>query len=191
MALCASLDRDPTHFAGRANSQSFLDGHRLQCHRHGRTLMQQRPLPTDQPAPTQSCFDLCSAVDLSHRAACSLRLFKGPPVVKNLRTTTINIIARPCLPPQSLLAHPLHPQLTHCIPPPPPAPSSPSSFLLKLPFGTRHTQAPPKFVSLVCTHRRQHSFSYPCFFHFAIKFASAYPFFSSQSYSCLLIASRV
>jgi hypothetical protein len=35
----------------------------------------------------------------------------------------------------------------------------------------------------------QLTFSYPCFFHFAIRLASAYPFFKSQSYSCFDIAS--
>lgn len=33
------------------------------------------------------------------------------------------------------------------------------------------------------------TFSYPCFFHLAIRFPSAYPFFRSQSYSCLEMAS--
>lgn len=57
-----------------------------------------------------------------------------------------------------------------------------------LDFGTRQIQLAPKFVSLVWMHLKQHRFSYPCFFHFAIKFLSAMFSFRQYSYNCLLMA---
>ena len=59
--------------------------------------------------------------------------------------------------------HPLHPQWMHST-------IRPSSSLL---LGTLQIQLVAKLVSLVWIHRRQHRFSYPCFFHLAIKLPSA------------------
>jgi len=64
---------------------------------------------------------------------------------------------------QSVDAHPRHPQLTHCT----------SWSSLSCARGTRHTHVELKLVSLVWMQRRQHSFSYPCFFHLAMSMASA------------------
>lgn len=52
-----------------------------------------------------------------------------------------------------------------------------------LDFGTLQIQLVPKFVSLVWIQRRQHKFSYPCFFHFAIKFWSAIFSWMQKSYN--------
>lgn len=65
--------------------------------------------------------------------------------------------------------------ITHCIG----IDITTSSLLL----GTRQMQFVPKLVSRVWMHRRQHKFSYPCFFHFAIRFLSAYPSLIQYSYS--------
>lgn len=59
--------------------------------------------------------------------------------------------------------HPLQPQCIHST-------ILPSS---NFPFGTRQIQFVPKLVSRVCIQRKQHKFSYPTFFHFAIRFLSA------------------
>ena len=64
---------------------------------------------------------------------------------------------------QLLLAHPLHPQLLHSIV----FPSSRSSL------GTLHMHPVPNYLSPFYIHWRQHSFSYPFFFHFAMRAASA------------------
>jgi len=74
---------------------------------------------------------------------------------------------------QSLLAHPLQPQFTHCTPPPPPPPSPSVSPAFNPALGTRQIHVLEKLVSFVCTHLKQHNFSYPCFFHLAINIASA------------------
>lgn len=65
---------------------------------------------------------------------------------------------------------PRHPQCTHST-------IRPSSNLL---FGTLQMQLVAKLVSLVCIHLKQHRFSYPVFFHLAMRFASA--IFSSRQY---------
>lgn len=65
---------------------------------------------------------------------------------------------------QSLLAHPLQPQLLHSMI----LPSSSWSF------GTRQMQPEPNCLSTFWMQLRQQSFSKPYFFHLAIRFASAY-----------------
>ena len=75
--------------------------------------------------------------------------------------------------------HPRHPQRTHSI--------TRSESTLDL--GTLHTQLVPKLVSLVWMQRRQQRFSYPCFFHLAISWASTNLASTQKSYSSLLISS--
>ena len=58
---------------------------------------------------------------------------------------------------------PLQPQCTHST-------IFPSSNLV---FGTRQMQLVEKLVSLVWIQRKQQRFSYPCFFHLAMRFWSA------------------
>ncbi|KAI8034840.1 hypothetical protein M5D96_012356 [Drosophila gunungcola] len=58
---------------------------------------------------------------------------------------------------------PRHPQWTHST-------MRPSS---NLDLGTRQMQFVPKLVSLVWMQRRQQRFSYPDFFHLAIRLPSA------------------
>lgn len=74
--------------------------------------------------------------------------------------------------------HPRHPHITHST-------IFPSSSLA---LGTRQIQFVPKFVSRHWIHLKQQRFSYPCFFHFAMRFLSAYPSLRQYSYSSLLIA---
>lgn len=50
-------------------------------------------------------------------------------------------------------------------------------------FGTLQMQVVAKFWSADWMQRRQQSFSYPAFFHFAISFASAYPSLRQYSYN--------
>jgi len=77
---------------------------------------------------------------------------------RTLPARTSTRAARP-----SPLAQPRQPQCWHSM-------ISPGARLAR---GTRHLQVVPKFVSRVCTQRKQHRRSYPGFFHFAIKFWSA------------------
>ncbi len=71
---------------------------------------------------------------------------------------------------QSKLEHPLHPQCLHM-----------TSFpVYKSALGTRQIQVVLKLVYLELMHWRQHNFSYPGFFHFAIKAASAYFYLTSH-----------
>ena len=68
---------------------------------------------------------------------------------------------------------PLQPQCTHST-------IFPSSNLV---FGTRQMQLVEKLVSLVWIQRRQQRFSYPCFFHLAMRFWSAIFSFKQKSYN--------
>lgn len=90
---------------------------------------------------------LCSIV--SNNIQCN--------IINKNKNTYLMIIAK-CYP-----EHPLHPQWIHST-------ILPSS---SLPLGTRQIQFVPKLVSLCCIQRKQHKFSYPTFFHLAIKFLSA------------------
>lgn len=64
-----------------------------------------------------------------------------------LDTKVFRVILWRSFRPQSLEAHPLQPQLTHC--------RSWSSFSCAR--GTRHTHVARKLVSFVWTHRKQHN----------------------------------
>jgi len=72
-------------------------------------------------------------------------------------------------------AHPLHPQWLHSI-------IFPSS---NLSFGTLQIQVVPKVWFFCWIHIRQQSFSYPGFFHLAIRFSSAHFSLIQYSYRAL------